>query len=59
MDRYIPGYIFFGDGIFRGYVGCLGAEKKDMTRFAAPRWLGRSLRIGVNEKREVVAVEEF
>ncbi|KAJ3936986.1 MAG: P-loop containing nucleoside triphosphate hydrolase protein [Lentinula lateritia] len=59
VDRYIPGYIFFGDGIFRGYVGCLGAEKKDMTRFAAPRWLGRSLRIGVNEKREVVAVEEF
>ncbi|KAF9071647.1 P-loop containing nucleoside triphosphate hydrolase protein [Rhodocollybia butyracea] len=52
VDRYIPGYVFFGDGIFKGAEG--GA-----TSASQPRWLGRSLRISIDEKREVVSTEGF
>ncbi|KIK67499.1 hypothetical protein GYMLUDRAFT_37631 [Collybiopsis luxurians FD-317 M1] len=49
VDRYIPGYVFFADGIFKGY-----GDGEDL-----PRWLGKSLRISINEKRDVTAVELF
>ncbi|KAJ7209725.1 P-loop containing nucleoside triphosphate hydrolase protein [Mycena pura] len=47
VDRYIPGYVFFGDGPTKGF----GEQK--------PRWLGKSLRICVDEERAVVATENF
>ncbi|KAJ4483490.1 P-loop containing nucleoside triphosphate hydrolase protein [Lentinula aciculospora] len=59
VDRYIPGYVFFGDGIFKRHVG-LWTEDEDVTNIAAsPRWLGRSLRIVIDEKREILNVEKF
>ncbi|KAE9411595.1 P-loop containing nucleoside triphosphate hydrolase protein [Gymnopus androsaceus JB14] len=51
VDRYIPGYVFFGDGVFKGY------DREDGS--VVPRWLGRSLRISIDKKREVVAVQKF
>ncbi|KAJ3776301.1 P-loop containing nucleoside triphosphate hydrolase protein [Lentinula raphanica] len=60
VDRYIPGYVFFGDGITQGYVEHSGVESTGATRATAlPRWLGKSLRICIDERREVVGVETF
>ncbi|KAF5393363.1 hypothetical protein D9757_000523 [Collybiopsis confluens] len=47
VDRYIPGYVFFADGILTGNGQSL------------PRWSGQSLRIRIDEKRDVIAVEGF
>ncbi|KAK7057540.1 Fcf1-domain-containing protein, partial [Favolaschia claudopus] len=47
VDRYIPGYVFFGGGPAVGF----GSE--------APRWLGNSLRVHIDDKRMVVATETF
>ncbi|KAF8178600.1 P-loop containing nucleoside triphosphate hydrolase protein [Mycena galopus ATCC 62051] len=47
VDRYIPGYVFFGDGPAIGFG--------DLS----PRWLGNSLRIHIDDNRVVVATEGF
>ncbi|KAJ7076827.1 P-loop containing nucleoside triphosphate hydrolase protein [Mycena belliarum] len=47
VDRYIPGYIFFGDGPTIG----LGSQ--------FPRWMGRSLRICIDQSRVVVGADSF
>ncbi|KAJ3784896.1 P-loop containing nucleoside triphosphate hydrolase protein [Lentinula aff. detonsa] len=58
VDRYIPGYVFFADGIFKGYI--VPSDGKTMSRTAAyPQWLGRSLRVYIDERRNVVGVENF
>lgn len=52
VDRYIPGYVFFGDGVVHGGFDEHGQHK-------APPWLGNGLCIQVGEHREVVHVSEF
>ncbi|OCH86087.1 P-loop containing nucleoside triphosphate hydrolase protein [Obba rivulosa] len=52
VDRYIPGYVFFGDGVSDGYVDANGERK-------LPPWCGHGLRIQIGENREVVNVEKF
>ncbi|KAJ7686470.1 hypothetical protein B0H17DRAFT_1013424 [Mycena rosella] len=47
VDRYIPGYVFFGDG------PTIGFESRQ------PRWTGKSLRIVIDENREVVGTDIF
>ncbi|KAJ7818198.1 hypothetical protein B0H14DRAFT_2840337 [Mycena olivaceomarginata] len=47
VDRYIPGYVFFGDGPAIGF-GAL-----------TPRWIGNSLRIHIDNNRVVVGTEVF
>ncbi|KAH8087829.1 P-loop containing nucleoside triphosphate hydrolase protein [Cristinia sonorae] len=46
IDRYIPGYVFFGDGVTKG------ALLEDGTRHLPP-WVGNSLQIQIDENREV------
>lgn len=53
IDRYIPGYVFFGDGVIEGYI-----EPSTGTHHP-PRWLGNGLKVTINEGREMVSVEEF
>jgi len=74
VDRYIPGYVFFGDGILQGYVGGnpspnssgdKGArdgtvpQSKRLTAYESPRWLGKSLRLVIDEDRGIVEIEKF
>ncbi|KAF7362216.1 hypothetical protein MVEN_00567800 [Mycena venus] len=47
VDRYIPGYVFFGDGPTVGF-GSL-----------SPRWMGKSLRLRIDNSRVVVAAEKL
>ncbi|KIY50268.1 P-loop containing nucleoside triphosphate hydrolase protein [Fistulina hepatica ATCC 64428] len=47
VDRYIPGYVFFGDGITQG-----------APDFVSP-WLGKGLRIVLSANRDVVGVKSF
>ncbi|KAJ6495768.1 P-loop containing nucleoside triphosphate hydrolase protein [Mycena vitilis] len=46
VDRYIPGYVFFGDGPTIGF----GSK---------PRWNGNSLRIIIDDERVVVGTEKL
>lgn len=52
VDRYIPGYIFFGDGVTVGYTDGDGVHN-------APPWVGKGIRISIDEHREVVATNEI
>ncbi|KAJ7106046.1 P-loop containing nucleoside triphosphate hydrolase protein [Mycena crocata] len=45
VDRYIPGYVFFGDGPTIGF----GSQQ--------PRWLGKSLQICLDNNRMVVGTK--
>lgn len=46
VDRYIPGYIFFGD-----------LRSSSFNR--PPKWTGNGLALYLDESREVVSVETF
>ncbi|CCL99232.1 uncharacterized protein FIBRA_01247 [Fibroporia radiculosa] len=52
VDRYIPGYVFFGDGVAQGELNVLGEKQQ-------PPWLQHGLRIEINEMREVVSSSTF
>lgn len=52
VDRYIPGYVFFGDGITKG-----GLDKDG--NISQPPWIGHGLCIQIGEKREVLDVSTF
>ncbi|KAI0368973.1 P-loop containing nucleoside triphosphate hydrolase protein [Pilatotrama ljubarskyi] len=52
VDRYIPGYVFFGDGVVEGYEEAPGKK-------VTPPWSGHGLRIQIGETREVVEVSKF
>ncbi|KAF8908047.1 hypothetical protein CPB85DRAFT_1223056 [Mucidula mucida] len=52
VDRYIPGYVFFGDGVTDGYIDGDGTHH-------APPWSGQGIRILIDEHREVVGVGEL
>jgi len=52
VDRYIPGYVFFGDGIVQGGLD-------EQGRHQSPPWLGSGLCIQIGESREVVHVSSF
>lgn len=47
VDRYIPGYDFFGDTIENGYIDVHGQK-------VLPPWKGNALRITIGVEREVV-----
>ncbi|KAK0212535.1 P-loop containing nucleoside triphosphate hydrolase protein [Desarmillaria ectypa] len=51
VDRYIPGYVFFGQGVTEGFADADGP--------CLPPWLGNGLRIIVDEKRQVTEVQQF
>lgn len=51
VDRYIPGYVFFGDGVTRGYMHDSGIE--------APPWSGNGLQIQIDENRDILGVYTF
>ncbi|KAG7449667.1 P-loop containing nucleoside triphosphate hydrolase protein [Guyanagaster necrorhizus] len=51
VDRYIPGYVFFGQGVTEGFTDANGP--------CLPPWLGNGLRVIVDEKRQVTEVQQF
>jgi len=52
VDRYIPGYVFFGDTVENGYVDERGQA-------VPPPWRGNALRILIGADREVVGTVIF
>ncbi|KAI1791238.1 P-loop containing nucleoside triphosphate hydrolase protein [Ganoderma leucocontextum] len=52
VDRYIPGYVFFGNGVTEGYEEAPGQRK-------LPPWIGRGLRVQIGENREVLCTSTF
>ncbi|KAM5542979.1 hypothetical protein V8D89_003363 [Ganoderma adspersum] len=52
VDRYIPGYVFFGDGVTEGYDETSGQRK-------VPPWIGHGLRVQIGEDREVLSTSIF
>ncbi|KAH7927448.1 P-loop containing nucleoside triphosphate hydrolase protein [Leucogyrophana mollusca] len=60
VDRYIPGYVFFGDGVMQGsLVPGLGAQNEEVQSGETPRWLGSGLFITIGENRELLEVSSF
>lgn len=57
VDRYIPGYVFFGDGVTDGVVGTLEGADESLTK--PPSWTGRGLRLIIAPDRSVVGMEHF
>ncbi|EPQ55098.1 P-loop containing nucleoside triphosphate hydrolase protein [Gloeophyllum trabeum ATCC 11539] len=53
VDRYIPGYVFFQDGVTEGYLNPATGER------VAPQWVGKGLRVLIGEERQVVGTEAF
>ncbi|KAI0333006.1 P-loop containing nucleoside triphosphate hydrolase protein [Cubamyces sp. BRFM 1775] len=52
VDRYIPGYVFFGDGVVSGYEDASGKR-------ISPPWTGHGLQVQIGEHREVLHVGRF
>ncbi|KAI8973961.1 P-loop containing nucleoside triphosphate hydrolase protein [Trametes punicea] len=52
VDRYIPGYVFFGHGVLEGYEEVPGKRK-------TPPWSGHGLQIQIGENREVLHVGKY
>ncbi|KAG8758297.1 hypothetical protein FRC14_000355 [Serendipita sp. 396] len=52
IDRYLPCYIFFGDGVKLGYIS-------DDDPAGRPPWATRSLQINVDDDRVPVSTERF
>lgn len=52
VDRYIPGYVFFGDGVTAGY-------EEGSGRRTLPPWSGHGLRVQIGAEREPVRVDRF
>lgn len=71
VDRYIPGYIFFGDGVTNGFVNDDETENKraTMARNGLLRdvdsevpntpWAGNGLRVVLDGQRDLVNTESF
>lgn len=55
IDRYIPGYIFFSDGIESGYNTTPGGDED--ANGIGPPWKGSLLRITIDDERAVIHVE--
>ncbi|KAG1794389.1 P-loop containing nucleoside triphosphate hydrolase protein [Suillus plorans] len=55
VDRYIPGYVFFGDGVTKGFSGGEGAE----TERLLPSWIGKGLSVTIGNDRELLHVSNF
>ena len=58
IDRYIPGYVFFSEGVRSGYTKLDPQGLKTENRVLPP-WLGHSLAITIDEHRNVVDTEKF
>jgi len=52
VDRYIPGYVFFGGGVERGYTTADGHA-------LPPPWIGSGLKVIIGEQREVLQCISF
>jgi D-glycerate 3-kinase len=63
VDRYMPGYIFFGDGIRRGYTPSPGTASVELeeaeSNRALPPWTGSSICLFIDSQRSLVDVQEF
>ncbi|KAH7906999.1 P-loop containing nucleoside triphosphate hydrolase protein [Hygrophoropsis aurantiaca] len=57
VDRYIPGYVFFGDGVRDGSLA-IGPNGEIQT-VEQPPWLHRGLGITIGEDRELLDVGGF
>lgn len=54
VDRYIPGYVFFGDGVTKGFSGGEGVETERL-----PSWIGKGLSVTIGDDRELLHVSNF
>lgn len=52
IDRYIPGYVFFSDGIESGHTDRSGLKQ-------LPKWTGKGLKVSIDENRDLVSVDPF
>ncbi len=61
IDRYIPGYVFFLNGINQGYIGTpvsdgTGTSSSDTRN---PPWKDNGIRLLLNLERDIQGVETF
>ncbi|OAX42788.1 P-loop containing nucleoside triphosphate hydrolase protein [Rhizopogon vinicolor AM-OR11-026] len=54
VDRYIPGYVFFGDGVMKGLSGSEVAETERL-----PPWIGMGLSITIGGDRDLLQISKF
>jgi D-glycerate 3-kinase len=54
VDRYIPGYVFFGDGVTKGLSSGEGTETKQL-----PSWIGKGLSVTIGDDREFLYASNF
>lgn len=54
VDRYIPGYVFFGDGVTKGSSG---GGRTETTQL--PSWIGKGLTVTIGDDRELLHASNF
>ncbi|KAH9942188.1 P-loop containing nucleoside triphosphate hydrolase protein [Epithele typhae] len=52
VDRYIPGYVLFNEGVVNGWVDNTGTQQ-------TPPWIGRGLRVQIGGDRELLQTSAF
>ena len=52
VDRYIPGYLFFGDGVTEGVVDEQGKR-------TLPPWQGQGLALELDQERRLMSTRRF
>lgn len=56
IDRYIPGYVFFSEGIQNGYVDIRSSLDQEDKQ---PKWKGNGLKLILDEERALVVTSAF
>ena len=72
VDRYIPAYMFFGDGVSNGFVeggeenntgpmvdSCLSLGVTGCSEISHTPWAGKGLRLLLDAQRNLVDTERF
>ncbi|KAG7091091.1 hypothetical protein E1B28_010146 [Marasmius oreades] len=66
VDRYIPGYVFFGDGMINGECSVNTSTQSEgdirnatVPQSSRPPWVGKSLLVVLDTHRDVIGLEEF
>lgn len=54
VDRYIPGYVFFGDGVTKGLSS---GERTETPQL--PSWIGKGLTVTIGNDRELLYASNF
>lgn len=59
IDRYIPGYVFFLNGVQDGYIGIPISDGTSLSNAQNPPWKDNGIRVFLNLGRDVEGLDTF